>query len=769
MAGTSNMLGGTVDNSAGGIVQINNDSTLNLQAGSYAKLGTVTLNSTVNQTSLVIDGAKVTLSGGTVTMSNSAANYIFGAATADTLTNQEAISGAGHIGNGQMTLTNSGTIDSDDSAGMTIQANGGTKNTGTLEATAGSTLALIDMTVTNTGGKILADASQLQLTSATINGGAVTLTGASTLKLSNGVIHGGSTLTNSATGVIEATAGTSTLGVNVINPAGGVVQIDNAVTLKLESGTYAKLGAVTLNSTANQTSLIVDGANVSLSGGSVTMSNNLNNYIYSAAGADTLTNQETISGAGHIGAGQMTLVNSGTINADQSAGMVIQTSGAFTNNGTLTVGSGALMHILGGSFGNFSGGTLMGGAYNTSGTLEIDQLGASGGEILTNAAKIFLTGSASKIVDAAGKSALANISTNASAATFSLSGGATLATAGSLTNAGKFTIGTGSSFSVGGPALYTQTSGTTTANGTLSASGGVNLEAGSLYGNGSISGNISSSGLVAPGQSTGTTGILSDSGAYTQNAAGSLDIAIGGTTAGAKFDELKSTTASLGGTLNLSLINGYVPTIGSKFKIVDYSSESGQFATVNGLAINSSEHFTVTYQGADVLLTVVSGAAPSFLTRFSSVATSDARQLSATRIAGDNFAFAAGRSPSDLKNSDSRAFGDEKPADHGMRIYSAGPSSQLRSLAFSADRATEDAQMATSARTNFHVPMAFATTAEHHAPAFGGIVSAKPYTSSAPHSSLDTRGRFGSKVARSNLQFFAPNLYSRPKVSFSLD
>ena len=128
--------------------------------------------STVNQTSLVVDGAKVTLSGGTVTMSNSAANYIFGAATADTLTNQETISGAGHIGNGQMTLTNSGTINSDDSAGITIQANGGAKNTGTLEATAGSTLALTAMTVTNTGGSILADASQLQLTSATINGGA---------------------------------------------------------------------------------------------------------------------------------------------------------------------------------------------------------------------------------------------------------------------------------------------------------------------------------------------------------------------------------------------------------------------------------------------------------------------------------------------------------------------------------------------------------------------------------------------------------------------
>ena len=124
------------------MLQIDNDSSLNLQNESYAKLGTVALNSSASQTSLVVDGAKVTLSGGTVTMSiDDAANYIFGAAKADTLINEESISGAGHIGNGQMTLTNSGTIDSDDSAGMVIQANGGTKNTGTLEATAGSTLA----------------------------------------------------------------------------------------------------------------------------------------------------------------------------------------------------------------------------------------------------------------------------------------------------------------------------------------------------------------------------------------------------------------------------------------------------------------------------------------------------------------------------------------------------------------------------------------------------------------------------------------------------
>jgi hypothetical protein len=771
MPGTNNTLGSTVNNSAGGVIQIDNDSILNLQSGSYAKLGTVAMNSTANSTTLIVDGAKVTLSGGTLTLSDSAENFIYGAATADTLNNQERISGAGHIGNGQMTLTNSGTIDSDGSAGMTIQANGGTKNTGTLEATAGSTLALAGMTVTNTGGTIAADASELQVTSATINGGAVTLTGASTLQLSNGVIHGGSTLTNSATGLIEATAGTSTLGGKVINPAGGLIQINNAAALNLESGTYARLGSVTVNSTGNQTSLIVDGANVAMSGGSVTLTNNINNYILGAAGADTLTNEETISGAGHIGGGQMTLVNSGTINANQTAGMIIQTSGSFTNNGTLAVASGDLMHILGGAFTNFSGGALTGGTYNTSGTLEIDQLGSAGGEIATNAANITLQGAAANIVDAAGKGALTSIATNATAGSLSLAGGGTLTTAGNFTNAGKLTIGTGSSFTVGGPALFSQKSGITTANGTLSASGGVNVEAGSLYGSGSISGNISSSGLVEPGQTTGTTGILTDSGAYTQNAAGSLDIAIAGATVGTKFDELTATTASLGGTLNISLVNGFVPAIGTKFKIVNFTSESGQFATVNGLAINSSEHFTVTYQGADVLLTVVSGAAPSSLARLNSIATLDSRPSGEMRLGSGNFAFAESLALADSMNADSRARG-EQPADRGMRIQSASPASQTRytDLAVTANQVTDGAPPTMSGRSGFRVAAAFATVAEHHAPAaFAGIASMKPYGVSSPRLNLGARTAFGSKVARSNLQFSLPNLHSRPRVSLSLD
>ena len=716
----SNTLGGTINNPAGGVIKVDNNTLLNLENGSYPKLGSVTLNSTGNFTELQLTGANVTLSGGSVTMSNNANNLIFGAATADILNNKETIQGAGNIGHGRMTLVNSGTINANQSAGLTIQANGGTTNTGTIKAT-GGTLDFFGTTVNNTGGTISASGQTLQVTSSTINGGTVTLTGAANLQLSNGTIHSGSTLNNSATGTIEVLAGSNTLGGTVNNPAGGVIKVDNNTLLNLENGSYPKLGSVTLNSTGNFTELQVNGANVTLSGGSVTMSNNANNLIFGAATADTLTNQETIQGAGNIGHGRMTLVNSGTINANQSAGLTIQANGGFNNQGTLSVSSGDLMHVFGGPFSNFSGTTLTGGTYNVTGTLKIDQLGSTGGEIVTNKANISLNGGASSFVDAAGKdaltklnanatgsaftitggrnfttlgnftnngtltvgsgnskftvngnlgnfnsttktlmggtynltgtlqfnganivtnagkitlngassqiinqtsvNALANFATNAAAGSFTLMGGRSLSTAGSnFTNAGLFTVAAGSTFTVGNggsssnAVKYTQTGGVTQIDGTLTAAASasqiLNLNVGSLFGTGTLAYGVVDGGTVSPGDSVSQTGLLAVSKTYTQSSGGALSIAIGGLTVGSKYDRLNVTSsASLNGQLNISLVNGFVPTVGSSFDILHAGSRAGTFSAVTGLSINGTEHFTVTYNATDVLLTVASGAA----------------------------------------------------------------------------------------------------------------------------------------------------------------
>ena len=95
----------------------------------------------------------------------------------------------------------------------------------------------------------------------------------------------------------------------------------------------------------------------------------------------------------------------------------------------------------------------------------------------------------------------------------------------------------------------------------------------------------------------------------TQNSTGSLNISIGGLTAGTQYGQLNVTqAASLNGTLNISLINGFVPNVGDTFNILNASSVTGTFSTVNSLCINSNESFTLTYNPTGVALTVVSGA-----------------------------------------------------------------------------------------------------------------------------------------------------------------
>ena len=119
---------------------------------------------------------------------------------------------------------------------------------------------------------------------------------------------------------------------------------------------------------------------------------------------------------------------------------------------------------------------------------------------------------------------------------------------------------------------------------------------------------MTSSGSVTAGDSLTKAGKLSPS-TYTQNANGSLNIQIGGTTVGKQYSQLGvANGASLDGTLNIKLINGYVPNVGDAFTILTGSAITGQFSTVNGLSINGGEHFQISYGATSVTLTVESGA-----------------------------------------------------------------------------------------------------------------------------------------------------------------
>jgi hypothetical protein len=131
----------------------------------------------------------------------------------------------------------------------------------------------------------------------------------------------------------------------ITNNAGAMVVSDGAM-LPL-SGLINNSGTIALNSTGNETSLeLIQQGIILQGGGTLALSDSGGNVIAGTESDVFFTNVDNlISGAGHLGAGQMTLVNSGTILANGSHVLVIDTgTNVVTNSGTFeATGSGGLV------------------------------------------------------------------------------------------------------------------------------------------------------------------------------------------------------------------------------------------------------------------------------------------------------------------------------------------------------------------------------------------------------------------------------------------
>ena len=79
----------------------------------------------------------------------------------------------------------------------------------------------------------------------------------------------------------------------------------------------------------------------------------------------------------------------------------------------------------------------------------------------------------------------------------------------------------------------------------------------------------------------GGTGLLTLNGALTNS--GTINLKLGGTTAVSQYDRLAVTgSAALGGTLNATLVNSFVPVSGNTFTgLTTTSPMSGTFSTAN--------------------------------------------------------------------------------------------------------------------------------------------------------------------------------------------
>ncbi|WP_458371196.1 VCBS domain-containing protein [Pseudomonas fluorescens] len=131
----------------------------------------------------------------------------------------------------------------------------------------------------------------------------------------------------------------------ITNNAGTLTIADGAI--MPFGGSIHNSGTIELGSTGSSTNLEILFRGATLTGGGqVLLSDNAQNVIFGGSADTVLTNADnTISGAGQLGTGQMMLVNSGLILASGANALVIDTgSSAVTNTGVLKAsGSGGLV------------------------------------------------------------------------------------------------------------------------------------------------------------------------------------------------------------------------------------------------------------------------------------------------------------------------------------------------------------------------------------------------------------------------------------------
>ena len=331
---------------------------LDVYGASFTNQGTIGVGSGNGIGILGPTGSTTTLSGsGTINFTNSGSRLT---GNNNSLVNVDnAIHGTGGFGMGTLSITNQALIDANNSAApLIVQSNSsGVVNSGTIQASNGGNLQLtagfLSVPFNNTGGTIRA-----------LNGSTVTMAG---------YTYTGGTLSTTGTGVFQIVPANNTILNNLTN--NGIYHLLNAANTTLQ-GTITNNGIFQ----ALQGGLLINGA-VTLKGtGSITGGTGA--FIKSfCCNPATLNNQETILGGGNMGDSNLTLVNQGTINANNTSSALTLVGGPALNSALMEATGGATLTIentlnnTGGKIEAQNGstvliqnGTISGGTLTTSGT-----------------------------------------------------------------------------------------------------------------------------------------------------------------------------------------------------------------------------------------------------------------------------------------------------------------------------------------------------------------------------------------------------------------
>jgi hypothetical protein len=500
---------------------------------------------------------------------------------------------------GNLTLSNS--ADSLTIAdGVALNVSGTIANQGSIAlASAGSNTYL-----QITGAVSLSGSGKLTLGSAGPNyvvgasgSGTETLTSINTIQGAGNIGNGLMGFVNN--GIVNANTSAANLFINV-SSAG----FTNTGTLQASTG-----GNLTIQGPANSF-FNYNGTTNTLSGGTYTANGGNIYFTGSASGITVLSARVTQEASGQIintTTGTNAFSNLATIT---STGVLTTTAGftqpgAFSMAGALNILPSTVINV--GSVKQIISGALTGGQWVLDSSLNITGTAA---HIVTNSATMTLSGGTFKNT-ADGSDAFASLQTNKK--TLRVLNFAHFNINGSLTNIGQMTVAKGCTLAIGGTGTsYAQTTGKTTMDGMLK--GAVNITGGSYLGAGAVTGNFSLGGGTSNATfSVGDAGKAAQvkiTGTYSQLTNGILTTPIGGTTVATQYSQVKPSLAATlsGGTLTAPLILAFTPTVGQTFTVLSAKSLTGTFSN-STIAINSSEHFAISYTATSVVLTVTSGPA----------------------------------------------------------------------------------------------------------------------------------------------------------------
>jgi len=307
---------GTADGVNAGHIVVEDNGRLSI-GGTVDNTGSIFLNSVNTYVDFQVRSNLVLTGGGVVQFSDNSRNSLVQDSNTHVENVDNTFSGAGVIGDGYgffMKNDSQGTIDASFSdnplilgSDSNIAGPGSLSNAGVIESTGGAELEIGYISLSGSGGKISAGV------------------GSSVLILNSKVT--GQTLETAAGGSIAIT--------------GSRVKI---------AGTMSNAGTVKVTASHAVDGVTLTANAVLTGGGSLTLSNNANNFIKGSQAADVLTNADnTISGAGDLGDGVLTIVNdaSGVIKANDLKPLTIDTgANTVSNAGLLEAINGGAMNVL---------------------------------------------------------------------------------------------------------------------------------------------------------------------------------------------------------------------------------------------------------------------------------------------------------------------------------------------------------------------------------------------------------------------------------------